>query len=191
VTPISLRADNVNAAPVVGLQALFVGSGIQRKGLHHLLLAWRRANLPAGSRLTIIARNLDSGLRALVSGTKGVLLRPGVSAEQLAIAYQTADVFVMPSLIEGFGQVYLEALSFGLPVVGSENTCLPDLGGEGDGIFISAAGDVGALASVLERFSRNHKSDATLRVRARKVADQFTWERFRAGIIEVAMRGRS
>ena len=39
------------AAPPAGgaFEALFVGSGGQRKGLHHLCLAWRRAKLPAGS----------------------------------------------------------------------------------------------------------------------------------------------
>ena len=59
----------------------------------------------------------------------------------------------MPSLIEGFGQVYLEALSFGLPVLGTRNTCLPDLGDEGDGIFCVDPGNIEELTSTLERLS--------------------------------------
>ena len=48
----------------------------------------------------------------------------------------------MPSLVEGFGQVYLEALAQGCPVLGTANTCLPDLGGEADAIFLVTPGNV-------------------------------------------------
>ena len=46
----------------------------------------------------------------------------------------------MPSLVEGFGQVYLEALAEGTPILGTKNTALPDLGGEEDGVFLATAG---------------------------------------------------
>ncbi|MCW0220733.1 MAG: glycosyltransferase, partial [Prosthecobacter sp.] len=43
---------------------LCVGSGIQRKGMHHLLDAWKQANLPQGSTLTLVCRYLDPCLEA-------------------------------------------------------------------------------------------------------------------------------
>ena len=51
-----------NEAPAFRFRALFVGSGVQRKGLHHLLHAWHRARLPKESELTLVCRNLDPGL---------------------------------------------------------------------------------------------------------------------------------
>ena len=63
-------------------RALFVGSGVQRKGLHHLLHAWHRARLPADSELTLVCRNLDPGLEELVIRSRpdhrfGVLVEGG------------------------------------------------------------------------------------------------------------------
>ena len=98
-------------------RALFVGSGVQRKGLHHLLHAWHRARLPADSELTLVCRNLDPGLEELVIRSRATRLLRGVSGRRLAKIYREHSLFVMPSLTEGFGQVFLEALSFGCPVL--------------------------------------------------------------------------
>ena len=104
--------------PGSSFRALFVGSGVQRKGLHHLLLAWERARLPKESELTLVCRNLDPGLEGLVTRSRSTRLLRGVSRDQLVQLYQEHSLFVMPSLTEGFGQVFLEALSFGCPVPG-------------------------------------------------------------------------
>ena len=109
-------------------ECVFVGSGGQRKGLHHLVHAWTRARLPAGSRLRVVCRVIDKGIEDLVRAAPGVELIRGVSQHRLDALYAESTLFVMPSLVEGFGQVYLEALAQGCPVLGTENTCLPDLG---------------------------------------------------------------
>jgi len=162
--------------------AVMVGSGGQRKGLHHLLLAWRRAALPANSRLTLVCRVLDRGIRQLVAETPRVELRTGVSAAELNRLYATSTLFVMPSLVEGFGQVYLEALAQGCPVLGTPNTCLPDIGTEADGVFITPTGDVEVLTARLEFLAVRLMGDTRLRVRARDCAARFTWAAFRKGI---------
>lgn len=161
-------------------RALFVGSGVQRKGLHHLLHAWRRTHLPAGSELLLVCRFLDPGLEELVKETRSVRLLRGCSAEQLAELYASSSLFVMPSLTEGFGQVYLEALSFGCPVLGTAHTCLPDLGSERDGVFLTNPADVDDLAVQLEKLSRMiSQNNTALRDAAQTTARRFTWKRFR------------
>src|SRR5262249_44704096 len=87
--------------------ALFVGTGSQRKGLHHLLLAWKKALLEKGSRLILVCRVIDPSIAALVRDTRDVVLMPGVDSGQLRGLFERSSVFVMPSLVEGFGQVYL------------------------------------------------------------------------------------
>ncbi len=53
-----------------------------------------------------------------------------VSMEELAAIYKLADVFVYPSYFEGFGIPVIESLFSGTPVITSNNSCLPEAGGE-------------------------------------------------------------
>jgi glycosyltransferase involved in cell wall biosynthesis len=177
-----VNSRQAETVPDWALRAVFVGSGYQRKGLHHLLLAWRRANLPAGSRLVLLCRRLDAELERLARETPAVELRRGAPGAELQELYAKSSLLVMPSLIEGFGQVYLEALAEGCPVLGTPNTCLPDLGDEKDGVFLTPAGDVDALVGRLETLSRTLAAEPTLRTRARECAARFTWERFRRAL---------
>ena len=174
--------DNCGRDLKPNFHALFVGSGLQRKGLHHLLLAWRKAQLPRRSQLTIVSRALDPGLHHLLRDTREVNLLKGVTERELHQLYETATVFVMPSLVEGFGQVYLEALSHGLPVIGTSNTCLPDIGDESGGVFVTMPGAIDELVSLLERLSSFSLQNTAIRDRAKQTAARFTWERFRTGL---------
>jgi glycosyltransferase involved in cell wall biosynthesis len=166
-----------------GFRALFVGSGIQRKGLHHLLYAWQQAQLPEDSLLTIVCRSIDSGIRELLTRTKSVRLISGVDLEELNQLYATSSLFVMPSLVEGFGQVFLEALSHGCPILGTANTCLPDLGGEREGIFLTEVGNIEQLAAKLEQLATTLPDQSELRQHARSLAARFSWKQFRAQLI--------
>ncbi|MGO8765637.1 MAG: glycosyltransferase family 4 protein [Limisphaerales bacterium] len=162
---------------------LFAGSGIQRKGLHHLLIAWKNAALPKHSRLILVCRTIDKGIERLAKDSPGVELKRGVCGSVLSSLFCSSTLFAMPSLVEGFGQVYLEALSHGCPVLGTSNTCLPDLGNESDGIFIVPAVDnVDVLVHALESASMTLPGNDSIRQKARACAARFTWERFRKQI---------
>jgi glycosyltransferase involved in cell wall biosynthesis len=87
----------------------------------------------------------------------------------------------MPSLVEGFGQVYLEALAEGCPVLGTQNTALPDLASEA--VNIVAAGDIDQLTARLESLSRELRENTSIRAAARSCAAEFTWSRFRQKLI--------
>jgi glycosyltransferase involved in cell wall biosynthesis len=162
--------------------ALFVGTGSRRKGLHHLLLAWSRASLPEGSRLTIVSRALDPGLERVIAATPGVELIKGANASALSALYSNSTVFVMPSMVEGFGLVYLEALAHACPVLGTTNTCLPDLGDENDGVFLTPAGEPDTLIDTLERLSTRLPGDIEVRRRARATAERYPWPAFRESL---------
>ncbi|WP_420394289.1 glycosyltransferase family 4 protein [Acuticoccus sp.] len=180
-TPLQREARAPRGAFVV----LFVGSALQRKGVHHLLLAWRKARLPRGARLVIVARTRDGFVERHLDANPSVELVPGVSAAELARRYAAASLFCMPSIVEGFGQVYLEALAAGVPVLGTRNTALPDLGGEEDGIFLSEVGDVDGLARQLERLAGLTDANDDLRAAAVRTAARHPWDTFRTGIRDV------
>jgi glycosyltransferase involved in cell wall biosynthesis len=183
---IDLPADQVAGSTDGPFEALFVGSAGQRKGLHHLLLAWQQASLPNGSRLTIVCRVIDRGIETLAAGTSGVRIRRDVDARERDAVYARSHLMVMPSLVEGFGQVYLEALARGCPVLGTPHTALPDLGGEADGIFVTAAGDVAQLTARLETLASAIPARPELRRAARAAASRFRWATFRRRVREVA-----
>ncbi len=163
-------------------EVLFVGSGIQRKGLHHLIMAWMAAKMPKGSRLTLVCRNIHPAMDKLARQDSSIRLLQRVSKEELSNLYCISSIFVMPSLIEGFGQVYLEALSFGCPVVGTPHTGLPDLGGEGDGILTVTPGNIDELRELLSRLAVTLPGNPHIRRQARLCASRFPWSRFRAGL---------
>lgn len=169
-----LKLDSLDS-----FQALFVGSGCQRKGLHHLLYAWQKARLPKESLLTLVCRYLDPGMESIVSQTPQVRLIRGIDAAYLRHLYQNSSLFVMPSLTEGFGQVFLEALSYGCPVLGTSNTCLPDLGKEEDGIFLTEVGNLDHLISQLELLANLLPGNSEIRKNARSCAEHFPWKNFR------------
>ena len=74
-----------------------------------------------------------------------------VPFERLAAEYRGADVFCLPSLQEGFGIVFLEAMAAGLPVVGCRAAAIPEVVPDGECGILVPPGDVNALASALER----------------------------------------
>ena len=190
VIPYGIHAPSVleGRPPAEEFNVVFVGSGCQRKGLHHLILAWRQLSLKRPATLTLICRALDSGIERMIASTPRVILRRGVPAQELNRLYATSTLFVMPSLVEGFGQVYLEAMAQGCPVLGTSNTGLPDIGSEADGVFLVAPGSIDEMLAKLENLSQSLPANLIIRQAAQKCAAQFTWPRFRRNLIEAILK---
>ena len=161
---------------------LFVGQGNQRKGLHHLIKVWGRG-LHDLADLTLVINNTDPGIAKMLEQSPfkpRVLQR--LTKQQLQAEYDRADIFVLPSLLEGFGLVYLEALSAGCYVIGTHNTGLPDLQAPADVATVISAGDLEALHSALESGINNAALGQLDRERIHEFARTRSWEAFREGI---------
>ncbi|MGH7275296.1 MAG: glycosyltransferase family 4 protein, partial [Nitrospiria bacterium] len=102
---------------------LFVGSNFQRKGLPTLIRALPQvlARIPR-VRLYIIGRDPNKeAMRRLCQRMKveeHVQFVGWLAHSEVLDYFAKADIFVMPSLIEGFGIVFLEAMAAGVPVIG-------------------------------------------------------------------------
>lgn len=97
------------------------------------------------------------------------------SDQSLRDLYCGATALVFPSLEEGFGLPILEAMSCGTPVVTSNLSSMPEVGGDA-AIYIDPY-DVNSLLSKLECFENQHLTKEMLRDRSLKHAEKFTWKK--------------
>jgi glycosyltransferase involved in cell wall biosynthesis len=163
-------------------RVLFVGQGTQRKGLHHLLEAWR-SGVHGSADLTLVLNQSDPGiLRMLELLPAAPRVLSSLSRAELNREFESADVFVLPSLVEGFGLVYLEALAAGCHVIGTQNTGLPDLAAPEEAATVVPAGDLDRLRSALETAIGKAAAGGHDREAIRAFAASRKWENFRAGI---------
>lgn len=99
----------------------------------------------------------------------------GLQRDFLA-ALQHSDVFLLPSTSEGFGLSALEALSCGVPVVGSRVGGVPEVVREGETGFLCPAGDVTAMTAAVLRLL--HSPDLHQQMsRAARLSVETNWQR--------------
>lgn len=159
------------------MQFLFVGQGLQRKGLHHLLHAWRNVDLSKAS-LTLVCYSIDPGIAEL-SRQPGVTLLGRQDRTSLNALMRRSDVFIMPSLIEGFGLVYLEALAAGCHIVGTVNTGLPDLPLSDAARSLVPIGDVAAIGATIENLIARRNAGLLDAQAISAEAHRWSWADFR------------
>jgi glycosyltransferase involved in cell wall biosynthesis len=130
---------------------LYVGRLLRIKGVHHLLGAFPRvlARFPL-VRLLIVGdgeegQDLQTSARRLGLGPRVAFLG-SLPHEDVIRCMRAADVFVLPSLVESFGIVLLEAMSCGLPVVASRVMGIPYLVEDGLNGFLVPPTDEEVLA---------------------------------------------
>jgi glycosyltransferase involved in cell wall biosynthesis len=91
------------------------------------------------------------------------------SVTDLTPEYNNADLFVLPSRFEGYGMVFAEALSFGLPIVAARTGAVPDVVPESAGVLVNAD-DATALAFVLQQLLNDKHRYQQLRLGAQTAA---------------------
>ena len=154
----------------------FVGNGFARKGLGFLIEAWP---LVAGGAFLLVAgadRAADKFARrahALNVGARVVFAGPQPNVEAM---FHAADAFAMPSLFEPFGNVVMEAMASGLPVMTSAFSGVAELIPPSmRGFRVENPDDVGEIAL---RLGVLFDAPANLGREARETAEKFTWARY-------------
>ena len=132
--------------------ALFVGLQFHRKGGDVLVESFRRvrAQMPDAELLLAgVPAGLvqEPGIRCLGRLDKN---QPS-GAAALAGAYESADVFVLPTRFEPFGIAFVEAMHFGLPCIGPQSWAVPEIIADGETGFTVPVDNVEALTDRLVR----------------------------------------
>lgn len=158
---------------------LYLGNVIGRKGIGILLEAWKRLK-PRSAELIIAGSIADDRPLHHALGNSSATVLGRVDDAMAVQLFQTSSLFCMPSLIEGFGLVYLQSLSCGTPVVGTENTVVPDICRRNPSVgFVTQAGSVDSLAATLEFVLSRPRILNEARTCCRTVAHGYTWEAYR------------
>ncbi len=160
---------------------LTVGAGRPHKNIETLVEAFSRLDPSLAPALVIGGepdpRFPDSvGTRIHAYGIENRVVRTGMIGENdLRAVYSLADVFVFPSLIEGFGLPPLEAMACGTPVLASATGAIAEA--VGDAALTFDARDPEQLASALKRLLTDAAMRGTLSRRGLERVRAFTWER--------------
>jgi glycosyltransferase involved in cell wall biosynthesis len=159
---------------------LFTGTIEPRKNLECLLEAFR-----------IYKKENDSEQMLVIVGQKGwkssafykqlsvhpnksdIILTGYIKREMMAAFYTQADAFVLPSFYEGFGLPVVEAMSCGAPCLLSENSSLPEVGGDAALYFKPEAPQ--ELAALLQKIKNEEALRREMSEKSLSQASKFSW----------------
>ncbi|QEY32346.1 glycosyltransferase family 1 protein [Synechococcus sp. RSCCF101] len=162
-----------------------------RKNLTTLIDAFealRQSGTAEGVRL-VLAGSMGWKTTALTerirtsSESEAITVTGHIPDADLALLYSCADVFVYPSLYEGFGLPPLEAMQCGTPVIVGATSSLPEVVGEA--ALLVDPRSAGELSAAMARLLGSSEQRRLLGQRALEQAARFSWQRTAADTAEV------
>jgi glycogen synthase len=182
---------------IAGPMVTFLGVVTYDKGSFHLVQAceqlWARGEDVALVVAGAPVEEFERFYHRLAPETRERVIRLGVvrGQEKLDLLAAT-DVLALPSRIDSFGIVYLEAWAYRKPVVGALAGGVPDVIEDGrDGLLVPF-GDVRALRDAIHTLVEHPDAARAMGERGRaKVESRYTWDRIHARIAAIYQRVRS
>lgn len=180
------------------LELLYVGQGVERKGLAPLVSGldrWARSrDVPV--RLTLVGPGDDGPRPAETGGPLRVRRLGPAPPGALPPHYGAADVFVFPTLADEWGLVVNEAMASGLPVLGSVHSqAVMELVEDGRTGWLYDPENAATLGAALDRIAATDAVDvramgAAARVRVATITSEAVGDRLRAILDDVLARDR-
>lgn len=158
---------------------LFVGNTKPHKGLRDLLRAFKSI-IPVFPEVELVfvggLLSHDRHLESIAGQSEfsGKIRALGsLGDEDLVLAYNAAEMLVLPSLYEGFGLPALEAMACGIPVIVSNAGSLPEI--VGDAAIVCERGNYGSLAEAMTSLLRDSQLKNNLIELGKKHVVKFSW----------------
>jgi glycosyltransferase involved in cell wall biosynthesis len=204
VTPLAVNREKfLNIVPerlIARPYILFVGTVEPRKNVPLLIRAFGRIAKEVPHQLVIAGRfykGEDEVKQEIVRQDleERVQVQGFVTQEELPALYAQAEVFVWPSLYEGWGLPPLEAMAAGTPVVVSDGGSLPEVVGNTQEVVPFTTPDLKArqrdvefekqLAERLKKLLEDKARRQVMREAGLKRASEFTWEKVAQATVQV------
>jgi glycosyltransferase involved in cell wall biosynthesis len=161
---------------------LFVGNFSPRKNIPNLVRAYDlfRTNSIYNHKLVLTGERLflNHELDSLIKASpfsKDIILTGHKSQEELRILYSASEALVFVPWFEGFGIPAVEAMRCGTPVILSDTTSLPEIGGDG-AIYVSPS-DIVKISETMINLIEDKGLRASLKQLSIKNSMRFTWEK--------------
>jgi glycosyltransferase involved in cell wall biosynthesis len=154
-----------------------------RKGINFLLEAWDEANLEDAELLICgrVYRSIQKEIKKYKNNN--VKFLGFVDVKEY---FKKSHIFIFPSLLEGSAKAVYEAMSYGLPVITTENAgSIIEDGKDG---FIVDIGDVNGLIDKISYFYNNHNKIEEMGVNAFQKVKQYTWENYGKNVINLYLQ---
>ncbi len=184
---------------------IYSGGGLEaRKNVENLLKAYKLltrkfpiSNFQFPNKLQVpplvISGKLMSELAPLVTDVEKLVEDLGlqnkvklldfVPQEDLPALYKNASVFIYPSLYEGFGLPVLEAMNCGTPVITSNVSSLPEIGG--DSVLYVDPENIQDMAEKIKKVLLDSNLQKELSEKGKERAGDFSWDEFVEKILEI------
>jgi glycosyltransferase involved in cell wall biosynthesis len=184
VTVINLAAEELPDQPRQRADRpflLFVGTQEARKNLVTLIKAFTalRANGRIPHRLVLVGQpgygwpQIEAAI-ATSPFHNDIEVRGYETRQEVLRLYRSADLFVFPSLYEGFGLPLLEAMACGAPVACARAASLPEVAGDAAEYFDPQSSE--DMAAAIERVVQSPEVQESLRRKGRERLKQFSWD---------------
>ena len=149
-----------------------------RKGHIYLLEAWKKLNLPNAELLLI--GGLHAEMKLTLSKYEGLFRYiPSVPNTELRHYFSQSDVFVLPSIEDGFAVVCTEAMACGLPVITTVNTGASEIIEHGKDGFVVPIRSIDSIAQYLELLYNDKDLQLNLAQAALiKSQQQLDWQQY-------------
>jgi len=175
------------------IRFLYAGNQSFTKGIHLLYQAWKNCSFAENDvELWVIGKMMLP--KELITNLPGkVVIKDNIPNHELMELYSSVDVFILPTLSDGFGMVVTEAMSQGVPVIATENCCAPDIIENNKNGWIIPAGCINSLTKQMLWCSNNRDKLPEFGGAALLKAAEWQWQDYRkklAKLIEDSCKNR-
>ncbi len=169
---------------------LYVGRINKRKNITGLVEAFRRLKTENNFPHKLVIGGVkdflpldDEKLIDSLPGKADIIFTGFIKDDNMPALFGLADVFVYPSMFEGFGLPCLEAMACGCPVISSNTSSIPEVVGDA-GILVNPM-DTEELVSAMIKVLSQDRLRSEMISKGLEQAKKFTWERAAAKVLEV------
>jgi len=184
---------NLKNLPITKPYILYVGNAYPHKNLDTLIKAWKVFSekydnnfqlVLVGKKNYFYQKLLNTEVNRLEAGSRcggtlkhlnNLIFTDYVNDEQLIQLYTKAKLYIFPSLYEGFGLPPLEAMTYGIPVVSSNVSCLPEI--LGDAALYFDPKNVDEIVRAIHLGLHDESIRGRLGNEAKKLLGGYSWEK--------------
>jgi len=163
------------------INLLFVGNLTSRKGIIYLISAFNKiSSIYKNINLTIVGKG---PLKSLIKKNPiKINLIDSLPHDQILKLMKQQDIFIFPSLFEGFGLVISEAMSAGMLVMSTKNTALPEISDKSSSVFIKTNSHIDIVKKLILLIKNKNKFNV-MRKNSILKSQNYNWNKYQKNLI--------